>query len=118
MIAITRREMLRAMASVVTSAVSATVWAQHGNMGPVGPPVILADAVVIDQTGKSRLLGELLREGVTAVQTIYTVAVRFALCRERCSAQFKTGCDKPGVYKVFCGRHPNMKATITVQQLD
>ncbi|MBN3761830.1 cupredoxin family copper-binding protein [Burkholderia sp. Ac-20365] len=23
--------------------------------------------------------------------------------------------DKPGVYKVFCGIHPNMKATITVQ---
>ncbi|SIT36995.1 Plastocyanin [Paraburkholderia piptadeniae] len=27
--------------------------------------------------------------------------------------QFKF--DKPGVYKVFCGIHPNMKATITVQ---
>jgi plastocyanin len=23
--------------------------------------------------------------------------------------------DKPGVYRVFCGIHPNMKATITVQ---
>ena len=23
--------------------------------------------------------------------------------------------DKPGVYKVFCGIHPNMKATITVE---
>lgn len=23
--------------------------------------------------------------------------------------------DKPGVYKVFCGIHPNMRATITVQ---
>jgi plastocyanin len=27
--------------------------------------------------------------------------------------QFKF--DKPGVYKIFCGIHPNMKATITVQ---
>jgi plastocyanin len=27
--------------------------------------------------------------------------------------QFKF--DKPGVYNVFCGIHPNMKATITVQ---
>jgi plastocyanin len=27
--------------------------------------------------------------------------------------QFKF--DTPGVYKVFCGIHPNMKATITVQ---
>ncbi|WP_415117781.1 cupredoxin domain-containing protein [Paraburkholderia sp.] len=23
--------------------------------------------------------------------------------------------DKPGVYRIFCGIHPNMKATITVQ---
>ncbi|WP_432261852.1 cupredoxin domain-containing protein [Cupriavidus sp. TMH.W2] len=23
--------------------------------------------------------------------------------------------DKPGVYKIFCGIHPNMKATVTVQ---
>jgi plastocyanin len=27
--------------------------------------------------------------------------------------QFKF--DKPGVYQIFCGIHPNMKATITVQ---
>ena len=27
--------------------------------------------------------------------------------------QFKF--DKPGVYQVFCGIHPNMRATITVQ---
>ena len=27
--------------------------------------------------------------------------------------QFKF--DKPGVYKIFCGIHPNMRATITVQ---
>ena len=29
------------------------------------------------------------------------------------SYQFKF--DKPGIYKVFCGIHPYMKATITVQ---
>ncbi|WP_240162685.1 plastocyanin/azurin family copper-binding protein [Paraburkholderia sp. Cy-641] len=23
--------------------------------------------------------------------------------------------DKPGIYKIFCGIHPNMKQTITVQ---
>ncbi len=23
--------------------------------------------------------------------------------------------DKPGVYRIFCGIHPNMKATVTVQ---
>jgi protein SCO1/2 len=72
MTAMTRREMLLAMASVLTSAVSATVDAQHGSMGPVRPPVRLTDAFVVDQTGKTRRLGELLREGVTAVQTIYT----------------------------------------------
>ncbi len=27
--------------------------------------------------------------------------------------QFKF--DKPGVYRIFCGIHPNMKATVTVQ---
>ena len=27
--------------------------------------------------------------------------------------QFKF--DKPGIYKIFCGIHPNMKETITVQ---
>jgi len=72
MTAMTRREMLRAMASALTSAVSATVCAQHGSMGPVRPPVCLTEALVVDQTGRTRLLGELLREGVTAVQTIYT----------------------------------------------
>ena len=28
---------------------------------------------------------------------------------------YKFKFDKPGVYKIFCGIHPNMKATITVQ---
>ncbi|KWR91568.1 cupredoxin domain-containing protein [Cupriavidus sp. IDO] len=28
---------------------------------------------------------------------------------------YKFRFDKPGVYKIFCGIHPNMKATITVQ---
>ena len=28
---------------------------------------------------------------------------------------FKFKFDKPGVYKIFCGIHPNMKETITVQ---
>ena len=28
---------------------------------------------------------------------------------------FRFKFDKPGVYKVFCGIHPDMKATITVQ---
>jgi plastocyanin len=28
---------------------------------------------------------------------------------------YKYTFDKPGVYKIFCGIHPNMKETITVQ---
>ena len=28
---------------------------------------------------------------------------------------FKFKFDKPGVYRIFCGIHPNMKETITVQ---
>lgn len=28
---------------------------------------------------------------------------------------FKFTFDKPGVYRIFCGIHPNMKETITVQ---
>ncbi|MDW3685128.1 cupredoxin family copper-binding protein [Cupriavidus sp. CV2] len=28
---------------------------------------------------------------------------------------YKFKFDKPGVYSIFCGIHPNMKATITVQ---
>ncbi|HZZ13144.1 MAG TPA: cupredoxin family copper-binding protein [Paraburkholderia sp.] len=38
---------------------------------------------------------------------------RSAALDQNDSYQFKF--DKPGVYKVFCGIHPNMKATITVQ---
>ncbi|SAL67379.1 hypothetical protein AWB69_07727 [Caballeronia udeis] len=72
MTALTRRKILRATALAVTAAVSPKVYAQHGNMGPVRPPVRLTDVSVVDQTGTTRPLEELLREGVTAVQTIYT----------------------------------------------
>lgn len=69
---LTRRAVLRAMAASAMSVVSARVCAQHESMGPVRPPVRLADAWVVDQTGRRRLLAELLLEGVTALQTIYT----------------------------------------------
>ncbi|MGF6931380.1 hypothetical protein OKW41_000519 [Paraburkholderia sp. UCT70] len=72
MTAWTRREMLHATALAVVAAVSAKVHAQHGNMGPVRPPVRLTDVSVVDQTGTTRTLEALLREGITAVQTIYT----------------------------------------------
>ena len=38
---------------------------------------------------------------------------RSAALDQNDSYQFKF--DKPGVYNVFCGIHPNMKETITVQ---
>jgi plastocyanin len=38
---------------------------------------------------------------------------RSAALDQNDSYQFKF--DKPGVYKVFCGIHPNMRETITVQ---
>jgi plastocyanin len=38
---------------------------------------------------------------------------RSAALDQNDSYQFKF--DKPGVYKVFCGIHPNMKETITVE---
>ncbi|WP_233805477.1 cupredoxin domain-containing protein [Paraburkholderia sp. HP33-1] len=38
---------------------------------------------------------------------------RSAALDENDTFQYKF--DKPGVYKIFCGIHPNMRATITVQ---
>lgn len=68
----TRRQILGAIASLGTSAVPARVWAQHASMGPVRPPIRLTDALLVDQTGRTQRLREMLRGGVTAVQTIYT----------------------------------------------
>ncbi|WP_312892627.1 MULTISPECIES: SCO family protein [Paraburkholderia] len=72
MTAWTRRDILRATALAAAAGVAAKVHAQHGNMGPVRPPVRLTDVSVVDQTGTTRTLEALLREGITAVQTIYT----------------------------------------------
>lgn len=40
-------------------------------------------------------------------------AFRSAALDQNDTFQFKF--DKPGVYRIFCGIHPNMKATVTVQ---
>jgi protein SCO1/2 len=72
MTAMTRREMLCAMATIITSAAPAIAWAQHAGMGPVKPPLRLTEASLVDQTCKTRTLAELLSDRVTAVQTIYT----------------------------------------------
>lgn len=69
---LTRRALLRNVASVALAAASSPLHAQHGTMGVVSPPIRLDDAWLVDQTGKNRLLSDLLLQSVTALQTIYT----------------------------------------------
>ena len=69
---LTRRALLCGMASATLAAISPRLYAQHLGVGPVNPPVRLDDAWLVDQTGKKRLLSELLGRRVTALQTIYT----------------------------------------------
>ncbi len=60
------------MAALAFGAMSPVSFAQHGGLGLVTPPVRVDDAWVVDQTGRKRLLNELLRQRITALQTIYT----------------------------------------------
>nr|WP_260853955.1 SCO family protein [Paraburkholderia sp. BCC1886] len=69
---ITRRTLLRSMASVAIAAASSPLHAQHESIGLVAPPVRLEDVWLVDQTGQKRLLSNLLLDNVTALQTIYT----------------------------------------------
>lgn len=69
---ITRRTLLRSMASVAIAAASSPLYAQHESIGLVAPPVRLEDVWLVDQTGQKRLLSNLLLDNVTALQTIYT----------------------------------------------
>lgn len=69
---LTRRSMLCDMAALALGAVSPIAFAQHGGLGLVTPPLRLDDAWLVDQTGKKRLLNDMLHQGVTALQTIYT----------------------------------------------
>ena len=43
------------------------------------------------------------------------LATAVALCALDENDSYKFKFEKPGVYKVFCGIHPNMKQTITVR---
>jgi protein SCO1/2 len=67
-----RRALLLGMASAPFAALSTRSFAQHAGMGTVDPPVRLADAQLVDQTGRKRSLSDLLSRRVTALQTIYT----------------------------------------------
>lgn len=67
----TRRTLLCGMASATLAAMCPRVYAQHA-AGVVTPPVRLDDAWVVDQTGRKRLLDDLLSQRITALQTIYT----------------------------------------------
>lgn len=70
--ALTRRALLCDMTALALGAVSPFSFAQHGGLGLVTPPVRLDETWLVDQTGRKRLLNDWLRQGVTAVQTIYT----------------------------------------------
>ncbi|WP_061171960.1 SCO family protein [Caballeronia hypogeia] len=69
---LTRRSLLRDMAALALGAVSPVSFAQHGGLGLVTPPLRLDDTWVVDQTGRKVLLNDMLRQGITALQTIYT----------------------------------------------
>jgi protein SCO1/2 len=69
---LTRRALLRDMAAVALSAVSPPLFAAHEGTGLVTPPVRLDDTWLVDQAGKKHLLNDLLRQRVTALQTVYT----------------------------------------------
>lgn len=69
---LTRRSLLCDMAALALGAVSPFSFAQHGGLGLVTPPVRLEDTWLIDQSGRKRLLNDMLRQGVTALQTVYT----------------------------------------------
>ncbi|MFM0323540.1 SCO family protein [Caballeronia glebae] len=69
---LTRRSLLCDMAALALGAVSPFSFAQHGELGLVTPPVRLDDASLVDQNGSKRLLNDLLRQRVTALQTVYT----------------------------------------------
>ncbi|SAK49030.1 electron transport protein SCO1/SenC [Caballeronia ptereochthonis] len=60
------------MAALALGAWSPSSFAQHDGMGLVTPPVRLDDTWLVDQTGRKRLLNDLLRQRVTALQTVYT----------------------------------------------
>jgi protein SCO1/2 len=69
---LTRRALLRDMAAVALGALSPPLFAAHEGSGLVTPPVRLDDTWLVDQTGKKHLLNDLLRQRVTALQTVYT----------------------------------------------
>ncbi|MDR5805543.1 SCO family protein [Caballeronia sp. LZ001] len=69
---LTRRALLGDIAALALGAASPFAFAQHDAVGLVTPPLRLDDIVLVDQTGKTRRLNEVLRHGVTALQTVYT----------------------------------------------
>ncbi|MEA3128913.1 MAG: hypothetical protein QOF46_708 [Paraburkholderia sp.] len=69
---LTRRALLCDATLAAMASVSFPAYAQHGTTGLVSPPLRLDDTWLVDQTGRKRLLSDLLLQRVTAVQTIYT----------------------------------------------
>ncbi|WP_044043103.1 SCO family protein [Caballeronia insecticola] len=71
-LSMSRRVLLRDIAVLALGSVPSFSFAQHGGLGLVSPPVRLDDIQLVDQTGRTRLLNDLLRQNVTALQTVYT----------------------------------------------
>ncbi len=69
---LSRRALLSNMILAAMAPICRPSYAQHGNLGLVRPPARLDDVWLIDQTAKKRRLNDILLQGVTAVQTIYT----------------------------------------------
>ncbi|MGF6696545.1 protein SCO1/2 [Paraburkholderia sp. MM5496-R1] len=67
-----RRALLRGVSAAALAGVSFPLYAQHASIGLVTPPIRLDDFWLVDQSGQKRLLTDLLRQKVTALQTIYT----------------------------------------------
>lgn len=101
---IARRSLLCDMAALILGAVSTSSFAQHGGPGLVTPPVRLDDTWLVDHTGRKRLLSDFLRQGVTALQTIYTG------CGTVCPLQ-------GGLFSAVQERIPGIRARHPVQLL-
>jgi protein SCO1/2 len=86
------------------AAVCPPLYAQHGNLGLVTPPVRLDDVWLVDQTGKKRRLNDILLQGVTAVQTIFTG------CSSVCPLQ-------GALFSALQERMPQIRARYPVQLL-
>ncbi|SAK60168.1 electron transport protein SCO1/SenC [Caballeronia temeraria] len=99
------------MAALALGAASPIAFAQHGGLGLVTPPVRLDDVWLVDQTGSKRRLNDLLGQGVTALQTVYTG------CGTICPLQGALFSAVQGKMPAIRGRHPVQLLSIGIDPL-